>query len=526
MDAKATRPLGTSWLRGEPEAQPFLPQIYTDSVQRRLSVNRAARVCAESKAVLALRESWDSSRPRALEAWGRLAAGQATVVITGQQAGLLLGPRYTFHKALSAILIAQALEAETRVPCVPVFWVQDEDHDFPEVASYAWITRAGKLRHYQLSDEQPRVPVGDRQIPTSIHKVLDALEADLSGEPFADEAFALTQIWRDRSSWSEAFCETLVEVFRDEPLLVIRGRSNEMSALAQSYHHLALEEREPVETCLREQTSRIEAAGFKIQVPIVTKRFLSFYQPDGVGSPRYRFDVTPNGCLRIRDRTWTLPEILESLHKEPQRFSTSALLRPIVQDGVFPVVAQIVGPGEASYLAQLEPTRQLFGVPTPMVIPRGQARWIEPPVRRCLMAMHATADEVCGDRYAFLTRRSTISSSPERLREQVLGVLSEHLLNFGELSPVLDKARRRTFRSVQRNIDRFVGQMTRQLATQDQLAVWRLSVARTALLPKQHPQERFLGILDLVARYGSAQLKHQFKAEYQPYTHQKMEFTL
>ena len=59
----------------------------------------------------------------------RLAAGEVLVVSTGQQPGLFTGPLYTIYKALSAAALARCLEAERKIPVVPVFWVAGDDHE-------------------------------------------------------------------------------------------------------------------------------------------------------------------------------------------------------------------------------------------------------------------------------------------------------------------------------------------------------------------------------------------------------------
>src|SRR4051812_9178195 len=71
------------------------------------------------------------ARDAHLDALGRGAA----VVVTGQQVGLFLGSLYTIYKAASAIALARVLAAETGAPVVPMFWLQTEDHDLPEIAS-------------------------------------------------------------------------------------------------------------------------------------------------------------------------------------------------------------------------------------------------------------------------------------------------------------------------------------------------------------------------------------------------------
>ncbi len=58
----------------------------------------------------------------------------ASVVITGQQAGLLTGPLYTVHKAISAILLAEEASRQLGEKVIPVFWIAGEDHDLAEIS--------------------------------------------------------------------------------------------------------------------------------------------------------------------------------------------------------------------------------------------------------------------------------------------------------------------------------------------------------------------------------------------------------
>ena len=92
-------------------------------------------------------------QPRARRTtWRRWPPDDTAVVATGQQVGLFLGPLYAFYKAASAIAVARALEAESGVRCVPLFWLQTEDHDFAEIAS---ATVAGARRRSRSRCRSP-----------------------------------------------------------------------------------------------------------------------------------------------------------------------------------------------------------------------------------------------------------------------------------------------------------------------------------------------------------------------------------
>src|SRR5687768_16068290 len=106
-----------AFLRGDARAEPFLRRDFARPEARRGYV-------------------WRARERRAHPALG-IEPGAAAVV-TGQQVGLFLGPLYSVYKAATAIACARALEAETGVRCVPVFWLQTEDHDFEEI-DHVWV---------------------------------------------------------------------------------------------------------------------------------------------------------------------------------------------------------------------------------------------------------------------------------------------------------------------------------------------------------------------------------------------------
>jgi uncharacterized protein YllA (UPF0747 family) len=53
------------------------------------------------------------------------------------------------------------------------------------------------------------------------------------------------------------------------------------------------------------------------------------------------------------------------------------LLRPVVQDAIFPTVCYVGGPSEVAYLAQLRGVYESFGIPMPLVYPRASATVVD-----------------------------------------------------------------------------------------------------------------------------------------------------
>ena len=61
----------------------------------------------------------------------------------------------------------------------------------------------------------------------------------------------------------------------------------------------------------------------------------------------------------------------------PETFSPNVLLRPLVQDTLFPTICYVAGPNELAYLAQLRGVYEPFGVPMPLMQPRASATLID-----------------------------------------------------------------------------------------------------------------------------------------------------
>lgn len=59
--------------------------------------------------------------------------GGAVAVVGGQQAGILTGPLYSVHKAISVILLAKEQTIKLGEKIVPIFWIAGEDHDLDEI---------------------------------------------------------------------------------------------------------------------------------------------------------------------------------------------------------------------------------------------------------------------------------------------------------------------------------------------------------------------------------------------------------
>ncbi len=394
----------------------------------------------------------------------KLAAG-AAVVVTGQQVGLFGGPLYSYYKAASAVAIARALEAESGVPCVPLFWLQTEDHDFAEIAS-ACVPRTGEgvrsaLRTDAAHDGRRRAP---RWRIARWGREIDALA------PSALEASALAQrpargrrtparlrrrlsarevAWRRRSACSTARCSPSMGLLLLDP----RQPGDRHAAAVPLYEQARCVITPSIARAARRSCARHRAqAGFDVQVPIRAGHSLVFFHQGGAAGDRFRVRADEAG------------QAVAELATAPLRFSSSALLRPLLQDRIFPTVAYVGGPGELSYFAQLPPLYELLETRLPLVIPRARFRVVDHRARARLAELAGCAElSATTSRWRVLVARlawhgdaGTISPS---ICMSLMSSVEQALSAVGDAA--LDRARLRTSASIDRAVRRFVGRWER-----------------------------------------------------------------
>jgi uncharacterized protein YllA (UPF0747 family) len=200
---------------------------------------------------------------------------------------------------------------------------------------------------------------------------------------------------------------------------------------------------------------------------------------------------------------------LALLDEDPLRFSTSALLRPLVQDSLLPTVAYVGGPAECTYFAQLPPLYARLGIDLPLVAPRARLRIVVPRARRELERLRLVTADVDRPREALL--RELVARPPEVpsadvLRERLLGSMRREL---DLLAPHLSGVDPSLARNVERTrglttfaVGRLADGVERALARRDGVTVGRLDRLLEALRPSGQPQERIYAFPALAARAG------------------------
>jgi bacillithiol biosynthesis cysteine-adding enzyme BshC len=520
----------SSYLAGEAIARTFIPLDFRSGADRIRRTRAAARRAPAPALVSELRAQQAALAPSPAGAANldALAAGEAAAVVTGQQVGLFLGPLYGLYKAASAIAVARALTAEAGVRCVPVFWLQTEDHDYAEIATATVAGPGGQPVRLSLPPEpaqEARTSIAHRRLPPEIDAPLDALAELLGAGPAAQETMTLLRThYRAGAGLAGAFAAVLAALFAEEGLLVLDPRVPAVAALATPIYREALVGAEAIERRLDERSTALVEAGFDPQIPTRAGCSLVFGHRGGATGPRYRLErpTDPTAAsarwrLAGSDDGLTWQELAAALESDPLRFSTSALLRPLVQDTLLPTAAYVGGPAEVRYFAQLQPLYDHFGLTMPLVVPRARFRCLDPHTRRRLAELGCSADEVermTGTVPGLSVARPPGVPSPadldERIARQIAPIVDQIAATVAALDPRdrnLGRAAERTRAHVARALERLTARFGRKLAERDGATAARLERVRLALAPEGIPQERAYAWPSLAGRIGPATLK-------------------
>jgi bacillithiol synthase len=533
-----SRDLVRAYLQGEvralqPDDEPGAPPLSAAALAR--AVARARRPLAPEvhRALVAqnARLAASPARDAHLEALSRGAAA----VVTGQQVGLFLGPLYTLYKAAAAVVLARALTERTGTPVVPVFWLQTEDHDLPEIASVAVPSGPRVATLAVPVDAANRIAIAHCPLPAEIAGCLDALGEAIAqgqggrapGEHAAEHLARLRRHYRPGAAWAEAFAGVLGELFAPEGLVLIDPREPALAQAVAPVHARALADAAPIAAALIANDAELARAGFAISVHVRPGAPLSFFHPEGPLGPRCRLEPVAGGdgerlveCGRTA--VHSRGELAAALAADPMRFSTSALLRPIVQDTLLPTAAYVGGPGEVAYFAQLPPLYRAFDRALPPIVPRARFRIVDERARRLLDRLGLSADDAARPEAELLARLGAVGA-PATGAEVTARLLAPFAAAHGELAaqlagagPELARALARTAGSVERAIGRLAGKVERAALYRDAARVDAVRRLRALLAPDGTPQERTHGLAGFAARAGDRAIVERVVAAIDP----------
>ncbi|MBM3793345.1 MAG: bacillithiol biosynthesis cysteine-adding enzyme BshC [Acidobacteria bacterium] len=430
-----------------------------------------------------------------------LAKPGTVAVLTGQQVGLFGGPGYTIYKALTAIRHAEALTARG-VPAVPVFWLATEDHDFAEV-NHAWAFNA-QQQPVRFDVTSPAAssgtrPVGDIAIDAYPVAVLRQALAAL---PFGDDIVAMVEkAYTPSATMGGAFFALLRQLLPDRGLLYLCSQKPAIRELAAPLMREAVEAAPLLSERLLQRSQELESAGYHAQVHFEAKTSLLFALENGE-----RIALRREGGVYVGANGTRFTSA--KLAARAAQLSPNALLRPVVQDYLFPTAALIGGPAELAYLAQTEAIYRTLNRPMPVIAPRAGFTLLDARASKLLHRYGLAVPDVF-DSLDALQEKIAAYLIPHALRDQLAGArtsvacaLDAVLGKVNAFDPTLGASAGRSRDKILYQLQKVEAKTAREAFRRDERARGEASYLHSLLYYDKHLQERFYTILPFLARHG------------------------
>jgi bacillithiol synthase len=422
-------------------------------------------------------------------------------VVTGQQAGLLLGPNYTLSKAITAINLAKELSSEEK-PVVPIFWVASQDHDVAEVNHAYLLDMAEKLKRLELPLPE-NTPVGRIALDASW---LEQLKTELQtlNVPEHNRQDVLALLERTAScakTFADWFAAILYELLGEQGLIVLNPMEADVAMLFWPILEAELKAPERSSQAINAAGQRLREISYDPQLGRAEGATNLFLEENGL---RHLLRVEGKHFFTEANR-YTVSDLQKCLDEDPASITPAAGLRPITQDFILPTAVTVLGPGELRYFAQLKGVYEAHGVAMPLTWARATATVLEPPVFRIMEKFNlsfADIQNLAKRKEDILLRLNGHAASFEETLGTLETSLEKLLTDVNAVDPTLQGAVKRGEVYFKKTLSTLKTKSAKAVATQDDIYTQQFARLEQHLLPNGEPQERLISPFSFFLKFG------------------------
>lgn len=484
---------------------PATPEAWADTIKRSQAYPRQP---AEIARIIAAQQAQRGAPPAARESAARLADPATRVVITGQQAGLFGGPLFTLLKAITTMKLAAQISTEHRVPVVPVFWIDAEDHDWPEVSGCTVLNEELAPATVRLADlpGAGSQPIARLTLNDQIQPALEELMGALPDTEFKTEIItALREAYAPGRSMSTSFGIWMEHVLGPHGLVVYDSSDPASKVLARDVFVKELSQPGHTARIAATAGEALVAKGYHAQATLADGTVSVFH----LNAERAPIRIDGDRAT-IDDRTMPTSELIEEARQHPEHFSPNVLLRPLVQDTVFPTICYVAGPNELAYLGQLKEVYAHFGIPMPLFYQRGSATLADSATVRFLSKYELPITALRAQDESTLNQllESQLPPTVEQALTSVTSLLNERMAAVAaavpQIDPTLEGAVNSTLGKLQHEVQTLHNKVIQAAKRRDDTLRRQFQRAQALTFPQGHPQEREVGFVWFLNRYGPA----------------------
>lgn len=481
---------------------------FKDAIGKRknlYSVNRAeiSRILTEQN------KSFNSSE-KAFDNISKLKTDNTFTVVTGQQIGLLTGNYYTIIKAINAIQLSYFLSEKFQdYNFIPVFWLECEDHDFPEINNINIFDKNNNpvnLRYFTGGEEKEKYvqPTGTILADENIEPFINNLFGNLLQTEFSELLLDYSRrAYRNGIDLKTSFARFLNYILKEKGLVFIDPSDKEIKKLLIPVFERELNTYPQGCELMIDTSAKLEV---QYEPQIKPKPVNIFYICE---NGRYLLEPSPGNSFSLKNarKKFDRQYIMNDLYSHPENFSPNVALRPICQDFILPSVSYIGGPSEVAYFAQLKPLYRFFNNSMPVIFPRTSVTIIENRIQNFLLKFDISFEELF-DEHTVTNKimKSVNEINVDDILSSFTGSFNGLVYETGNQIRSIDKNLETLFQNKSAKFLESLGNVKQKIIEtqikQNESTVKKLKSIISNVYPNNNLQERHINIVYFLNKYG------------------------
>ena len=343
----------------------------------------------------------------------------AYAVVGGQQAGILTGPLYSVHKAITVLLLAKKQSEALQMPIVPIFWIAGEDHDIEEI-NHTFTLAEGQLkkRAYNIRSRKKTMASETVFDKAEMERALRQIFSDYGETQFTNGILKTVQkAIQKATTFTDLFTSLMNDLFKQHGLLMIDSADKSFRQLQSNYFVQLVENSEAIAEKVYKKEQQLVSVGYPMPIQANKNGVNLFFVQDGERHLlEWEDGYAKNKAAQLK---FTKEQLIEIANEKPHCLSNNVVTRPLMQDMIIPVLAFVGGPGELAYWATLKPAFEQLQLQMPIFTPRMQFTIVTRQVASILNEQGLTVEDVFNGKSAEQLKQFLASIEDEKANDMI-----------------------------------------------------------------------------------------------------------
>lgn len=446
----------------------------------------------------------------------KLGESGTVVVVGGQQPGLFTGPLFIIYKIITILKLSSFMNKEAGIRAIPCFWNASDDSNIGQANIIGLIADKLKKVKIDTSDIKKNSRFSNIYIERGKYiKVIEDIRNLLAETDFSSEVFDLLKestadkytdpLDDNRINLPELFSDIILKLFNEYGIVLIDPSDKRLKKMGGLLLKEDLEKCASIKETVNTRGDELERAGYHRQLDIKQDTLNHFLN---VGEIREKIECLSEMHYRVKDKIYSKKELIDKSGEEPELFSWNVVIRPVIQDTLFPVLATVCGPGEVSYFAQISGVYDLMGARLPIIYPRFSATIIERNIEK-IINKFKSIDRLLEMNREQATKRSLNDSGNINI-EDLVGDLEKKLEDViedfekeaSQASLNIGNSQDRIKRNIKKEVSVLKGKIYSELKKRNQWLEDALNRFYLNLFPGGGLQEREVNLFYYANKYG------------------------